>query len=80
MLCWRFLGHLEKPPPVCSLQVSHTIQVQTAGHPGQGLWGGALLGVLSEEMGEPVVREMGDEQTQLSRWGWSAHRSEVIPP
>ena len=67
-------------PSKCLTPNQTPIQVQTAGHPGQGLWGGALLGVLSEEMGEPVVREMGDEQTQLSRWGWSAHRSEVIPP
>ena len=26
-----------------------------------------------------VAREMGEEQTQLSRWGQSAHRSGVIP-
>ena len=26
-----------------------------------------------------IAREMGEEQTRLSRWGWSAHRSGVIP-
>ena len=66
------LHYFKELLPVCSLQVSHTQSHTSPGIDSWASWTGlwrAFLGVLSEESGVLVVREMGEEQTRLSRGG-----------